>query len=68
MIQITLNIPTEKLQNLLNALAQSHLSNSINNIIVDNKHLMLNPIFINHQLPTQHPYFDAEFYTNEIFE
>lgn len=68
MAQIILNIPTEKVQKFLIALEFSEISNTIKNVIADNKQITLQPIFINNGLQTQHPYFDREFYDNDIFE
>ncbi|MBX2931325.1 MAG: hypothetical protein KF781_05195 [Chitinophagaceae bacterium] len=66
--QITLNIPSDKVQKFLIALEQSSIINSLKSIITDSKYITMQPIFINNGLQTQHPYFDAEFYANDIFE
>ncbi|GMV77666.1 MAG: hypothetical protein AMXMBFR79_08010 [Chitinophagaceae bacterium] len=68
MTQFILNIPSEKVQKFLAIMVQVHLSNTIKNVINEQskKHLQLMPV--NNGLKTQHPYFDAEFYVNDIFE
>lgn len=68
MAQVILNIPSEKIQEFLIAMAQFCLTSKIKNTVnLKNKH-QPKLIPLNTGLNSQHPYFDKEFFENYIFE
>lgn len=68
MTQFTLNIPSEKLQAFLNMMVQTGFTKSLDLPRVDNTRVnKLNPILakVNANV-SQHPYYDWDFYSNDI--
>ncbi len=67
MTQFTLNIPTEKVQNFLNMMVQTGFSKAINHAKTDNTRVSkLLPIVTVNKTINKHPYFDWDFYTNDL--
>lgn len=64
MAQFTLNIPTEKVQSFLTMMVQTGFNKTINNIKNSDKRLIAIPVI--HNSVEQHPYYDWDFYNNDL--
>ena len=67
MAQFSVNIPNNKVQSFLNTMAQIGFTKTIHAIQLANssaQQMQLMPI--QHQYNQNHPYFDWDFYTNDI--
>lgn len=64
MAQFTMNIPTEKVQSFLTMMVQTGFNNTINSIKKSEKTLI--PIPINNNCLEHHPYYDWDFYNNDL--
>ncbi len=67
MAQFTLNIPSEKLQSFLTMMVQTGFNKSIEAVkYFETKELRLQGIPIKHNSLENHPYYDRDFYNNDI--
>ncbi|HPH23928.1 MAG TPA: hypothetical protein PLW32_08605 [Chitinophagaceae bacterium] len=66
MAQFSLNIPTNKVQSFLTAMAQNGFNKTIETMkLIDVQHQQMQtiPLHVNQQ---QHPYYDWDFYNNDL--
>lgn len=64
MAQFTMNIPSDKVQSFLTMMAQTGFNKTINNIKNTERALVAIPL--NNNSLHQHPYYDWDFYNNDL--
>ncbi|MCC6634972.1 MAG: hypothetical protein IT251_05665 [Chitinophagaceae bacterium] len=67
MTQFILNIPTEKVQQFLITMTATGFANTIKNVLKEKNYNSFNLLPLNNDLRKQHPYFDSDFFANDIF-
>lgn len=68
MAQVILNIPSEKLQDFLIAINHFCLTTKFNNTVNLKNKQQPKPMYLYAGLNSQHPYFDKDFFENDIVE